>query len=192
MAHPTKRAPNVGASRAQARGVPCHPRTIPPRRGAQPVSTWSAWRPASAGCRHPMRAAAAARSAPCAAALGPASDAPRSGHTSGPTPSQSSPWPTRWPGAGSDRAAAACSSSAMGRNRPGKPWLPSLRLWVLTHPTVCRKEGSHISSLSNHFQKTSPCKAPSPPTHRARRAHRACALANGTSESLSEKSSWVV
>src|SRR5712691_7153127 len=38
------------------------------------------------------------------------------------------------------------------------------RLWVITHPTVCRKEGSHIIS----FSKTSPCKGGPPPRPSAR------------------------
>jgi hypothetical protein len=42
----------------------------------------------------------------------------------------------------------------MGRNRPGKPWLPSLRWWVIAYRTLCRQEGSQ----SPTFQKTSPCK----------------------------------
>src|SRR5262252_6149074 len=42
----------------------------------------------------------------------------------------------------------------MGRQRPGKTWLPSLRLWVLPHPTGCRGRAVRAPD----FQEVAPCK----------------------------------
>src|SRR2546430_6953069 len=62
-----------------------------------------------------------------------------------PAPCPCSPGPIPWPGACSTGANAAGESSASGQHWPGNAGLSSLALWVLELPTICLREGSHVT-----------------------------------------------
>src|SRR5438094_4369000 len=62
-----------------------------------------------------------------------------------PAPCPCSPGPIPWPGACSTGANAAGESSAIGQHWLGNAGLSSLALWVLELPTICLREGSHVT-----------------------------------------------